>query len=250
MQSNRFPLIMIGVISFTIAAIAMMPARVAYRIFSPAKSNIQLHQIKGTIWSGQANRLYAMKHSFSNIQWQLQPLDLLLGAMTLDLQINDSNYPLKGTISRGFGGTLQANNLKATLPASLIQQAPYASFLGLSGTLRLDIPKLAANEDELKSVEGNVRLINGQISAPLQGNIGNLNFQLSTNQNGVLIKITDQQAPIGINGTVRLKPQKKFNFNASFTPRANADAFLVTMLKNAGQPQTDGSLLIKYDGRY
>ena len=142
MHISRFKLVMIGIISFTLAAIAMMPARIAYQMFSPANSNVQLHHIKGTIWSGQAGRLDALKHSFTNIQWQLHALDLLWGSMTLDLLINDANHPLKGTITRDFGGTLHASNLKATLPATLIQQAPSAGFIGLNGTLNLDIKML------------------------------------------------------------------------------------------------------------
>jgi len=235
---------------FTITAIATMPARIAYRLFSPANAPIQLQHIKGTIWSGQAEKLVTMKHEFSKLQWQIHPMSLLMGDISLDVQIKDPDYPVQTSVIRGFGSGIQLDNLRAVLPASIIQQIPAASFLSIDGTLNMKITRLTADDNGLSSAEGEIRLDDSKLTSPIQGVLGTLRFQLSNKQDDILVKITDQQAPIGVDGSLRLKPQKKFSLRASLTPRANADAFLVTMLKNAARPQQDGSLLIQYNGVY
>ena len=247
---SRFSLILVGIISFSIVAIATMPARIAYSFFNSPDNKIQLQDISGTIWNGQANRLQTLGHSLSTLKWQLHFVDMLLGDITLDVQISDSDYPLTSTVTRSFGGEIRAKDLKAILPASILRQLPYGSLVSLNGLLNINMPNLTLSDNNLTSAQGKISLADGQFLAPIQGTLGNLQFQISNKDDDILITMNDQQAPIGINGTLRLKPKHLYSFKGSFSPRANADAFLVTMVKNAARQQPDGSFLIQSEGRY
>jgi len=247
---SRFSLILVGIISFSIMAIATMPARIAYSFFNSPNSKIQLQDISGTIWNGQANKLQVPGHSFSNLKWQLHFVDILLGDITFDAQVSDSDYPLTSTITRRFGGELSVKDLKAILPSSILRQLPYGSLVSLNGLLNINMPYFTLSDNNLTSAKGKISLTDGQFLAPIQGTLGNLLFQISNKDDDILITMNDQQAPIGIRGSLRLKPKHLYSFKGVFTPRANADAFLTTMIKNAARQQPDGSFLIQSEGRY
>lgn len=248
---SRFNLALIGILSFTIAAIAMIPAKFAYSFLNTNTASFQLYDIKGTIWSGQASQLHIPGQVFNKVKWQIHPVSMLLGDITVDIQISDSDYPVKATISRNFfSGLTQAENLKAIVPASLVQQLPYGNFLGLSGTININLPTIITSENSLKTANGIIRLNEGQLTTPVQSALGNIEFKISSKDDDILVVISDQKAPIGIQGTLRIKPDNKFTFKASFTPRPNANVFLINMLKNVGQQQQNGSMLVQYSGVY
>lgn len=249
-MKSRITLILLGLLSFLLFLIINFPASIAYQLSKNNLQGVEMYELTGTVWSGHADSLKFNKKIFHDINWELHPLSLLKAVVSLDLDINDHQYPIKGQLAFAINGDLEANDLTGTVPTDMLQQVPSLSLVSLKGELMINIKTLVVNDDELKSAEGEIRLAQTTLLQPVQAELGNILIKLSNQEEGVLIKIKDQQAPIGIDGTLLLQPERKFNFSAVFRPTVKADNFLVGMLKNISRVKPDGSMVSKYEGSY
>ena len=249
-MKTRTTLILVGLLSFVLFLLINFPASIAYQFSKNSLKGVDMYDLQGTLWSGHAESMRINKQSFQDINWELRPLSLLKAMVSLDIQVKDKQYPLKGRLAMAVNGDIEAYELKGTLPASMLQQVPSLAFISLDGEVLIDMKTLVMNEKEIKSAEGEILLAQTSLKQPVKADIGNIRMNLSNEKDNVLIKIKDQEAPIGIDGTLLLKPENKFSFNAVFKPTVKANNFLVGMLKNITRTQPDGSMISKYEGAY
>lgn len=249
-MKTRTILILLGLFSFLLFMIINFPASIAYQLSKNSIKGVEIYDLQGTVWSGRASSMRVNKQTFQDINWELRPLSLLKAMVSLDINVKDNQYPLKGRLAFAINGDLEANAIKGTLPAKMLQQVPPLSLVSLDGEVLIDMKTLVMNEKELKSAEGEILLAQTSLLQPVQAELGNIRMNLSNENDSVLIKIKDQQAPIGIDGTLIVKPEHKFSFNAVFKPTAKANNFLVGMLKNITRTKPDGSMVSKYEGVY
>jgi len=249
-MKSRTKLILLGISVFVISLIMLMPASFALQMAGTGNSGVRLINASGTIWNGKADSVVAMQQEFNKIEWQIHPLSLLVGNLNVDIRSLDDDYPLQGNISVDLDGNVEAEDINGILPASIIRQFKGAALVGLEGKMSIKLKNIAIDNQIISSVNGEIFLSQGQLVSPVNATLGDIKFVLSDQKGNVHIAIKDQGAPIGIEGTLVLKPGNKMSFNAYLSPGANADQFLMTMIKNVATPQSDGRLKLQYDGAY
>ncbi len=249
-MKNRILLLSIGLLCFLLFMMVKLPASIVYQLAGLEKQGVQMRQLSGSAWSGQAGSIKMLGQTFQNVHWTLNPLTLLLGEMALNVDIKDVEYPLKGDINLAFNGDIEAQELTGKLPAALLNQIPMLAFIQLSGNLSIDMKSLSYIDKELQEAQGKILLAQGFLQQPVQTELGNIKMNLDTRPGEITVEIKDQQAPIGIDGLLRLNPGHKFSFKALFSPTVKADNFIISMLKNAGKLHSDGSMTIQYEGVY
>ncbi len=247
---TRSILILTGVLVFLLFLLVKLPASIAYPLIKNSINGPDMYGLEGTIWSGRAASLKTMEHTFRDARWEFHPLALLGGDIDMDIDIRDRQYPLKAAVSAGLNGDLEAQQLQGTLPAAILQQFPALALIRLSGELQLNIKHMLLVDNEARIADGEILLSQAHLQQPLQTKIGNILLNLSHQDNQVLVKIKDQQAPIGIDGMLTLQPGHKYNFRAKLKPGTNADNLLLTMLKNISRIEPDGTMNIQYQGVY
>ena len=249
-MKSRTRLILLGVTGFAVSLVSLLPASIAIQMAGVNSKDVQLIKPSGTIWNGEAQSLLMMRQEFNSVEWQVNPLSLLGGSGNVDVRSNDDDYPLTGNISLGMNGDVDAENLRGILPASMLGQFRAMALVSLDGKLGIKIKDLLIENQAISSVNGEIVLNQGRLTAPVNTALGDIKLVLSEQKGNVRVDIKDQGAPIGIEGTLILRPGNKMSFNALLSPGANADQFLMTMLKNVATPQSDGRLKVQYDGVY
>lgn len=249
-MKNRLLLISIGLSCFLLFMVVKLPASIAYELAGKRIQGLEMQQLSGTAWSGQAGSIKVLGHSFRSLHWTLNPLALLVGDVALDVDIRDVDYPLKGDINLAYNGDFQAQGLKGRLPADLLNQIPVLAFIRLSGNMIIDMQSISYLQKELQQAQGNIMLEQGYLQQPVQTELGTIKMNLDTRPGVITVNIKDEQAPIGIDGQLLLNPGHKFSFKALFSPTVKADNVIISMLKNAGKLHSDGSMTIQYEGVY
>ena len=244
-------LILTGLLIFLLFLLVKLPASVAYPLVKNSINGPDMVGLKGTLWSGQAAGMQVMNQSFQNVYWEFHPLALLAGSVNMDIDIRDPQYPLKADISTGIvSGELEAEQVKGKLPAGILQQLPALALVSLSGELHINIKRLLLVDNEPRAADGEILLSQVYLQQPLQTKIGSIQLTMSDQDNQLQVKIKDQQAPIAIDGTLKLQAGHKYSFSAKLNPGANADNTLVSMLRNVSRIEADGTMNIQYQGVY
>jgi hypothetical protein len=249
-MKTRSALILTGLLVFLLFLLVKLPASVAYPLVKNSINGPEMVGLKGTLWSAEATSMQFMNHTFHDVHWELHPLALVVGSVDMDIDIRDQQYPLKAAVSKGIGGDLEAQQVQGTLPADILQQFPALALIRLSGELQINIKRLLLVDNEPRAADGEVLLSQAYLQQPVQTKIGTILLNMSHKDNQVQIVIKDQQAPIAIDGVLRLQAGHKYNFTAKLKPGASADNFLLSMLKNISRIEPDGTMNIQYQGVY
>ncbi len=250
-MKTRRALTLTGLLIFILFLVVKLPASVVYPLIKDSIKGPDLAGLKGTIWSGQATSIELMNQRFQNIYWEFHPLALLTGNVGIDIDIRDPQYPLQAAVSTGLGGDeLEAKQIKGALPAAILQQIPALALLRLSGVLHINIRHLLLVDNEPRAAAGEILLSEGHLQQPVKTLLGNILLTASQQEEQILVKIKDQQAPISIDGTLNLQAGRKFNFSAKLKPGSKANNMLVGMLRNFARMEADGSMKIQYQGIY
>jgi general secretion pathway protein N len=243
-------LIAVGLLFLILFLVIKLPASVAYYFAKDHLTGLQMTNLAGTVWDGRASRAVYHGQAFSNVQWQLSASALLIGKTALTISSNDPRYPLDGDVSRSGEGDLSIHKLTGTMPASLINTIPALAWMKISGDVILNIDSIEMVDHQLKRANGKILIEQGQLIQPVKTLLGTIAVDMTTEGEQIKILLKDQQAPIGIDGQLLLTPPRQMQFNGKFIPTTRADNFLVSLLKNTGQLQSDGKIVINYQGKY
>lgn len=77
------------IVVYLIAMVVFLPAKVVY--WAPLPSNVSLTQAQGTLWQGSLGEVQVQGVSFNNVAWDWHVSDLLLGKVTVDINIPERN---------------------------------------------------------------------------------------------------------------------------------------------------------------
>jgi hypothetical protein len=168
----------------------------------------------------------------------------------MNVEIADSASPLKGEVSVGIGGDISGKDITGQLPAG-----PFASLInvpsfGLQGNVQVDLNNIELRDQQVKLVRGSITLVNGSIQIPQRVQLGTIETELMTEDDIIILKFKDKNAPIGVSGTLTAMPDRSYKFSANLKPGTATDPGLVAILRNAGQPRSDGSIQFEYTGKY
>jgi len=160
--------ILLGVVSFFLFLIAMLPANLLWRGASSAfedKVPGKIESVNGTIWDGffvlnVTNK--ALRDRYL-VQWELHPLALLMAKVSLSLHVESSKGVLNGDgylglLSSGVSGL--SGNVDANIADHLLSQAGAS----VGGLLTLKDITIVIADKQIDSASGHLIWSGGEVS--------------------------------------------------------------------------------------
>lgn len=244
-------LLAVGVFTYFIFLISHFPASVLYSWFWKNSNPVQLVNLQGSIWSGTAAQMRTSGGmDLQQIEWHLSPWKLLLGRISVNVQIKDSRYPGHGELNVGLNQSIRLHNAVGKIPASLLNNIRGLEFLKLEGTLEYDLRDVQIDAGEIRSATGEVQLQQAKLKTPVATEIGDVQFDIQTKKSNVEIVFRDLKSSFRINGKVVLLPERRFDYSATLIPTPASDPAIVSMLRNVAVPGKGQTLQFAYNGVY
>lgn len=233
----------VGVGSFFVFLFAMLPARLL-SAFVPA-GTAQIVGLTGTLWHGNAQTINAAGLQFRDTDFEISPLGLLAGRLSLSFDGDWGTGYARGDVSVGLTGSLSVHNLEAAGPLAPVLQM--MNLQGNSGELSIRIDTLEIIDDWPRNIIGFVRVGNLPLSMiGVSGGVsGNYELRFDVPEvaadGSILGELTDLGGPLQITGVIRLSKPRNYSVDANIKPRPDAPNDLKQGLMLIGAPEPDGS---------
>ena len=192
-----------GVLAFLVGVSSLLPARVVYQWFAP--DELRLAGISGTLWNGRAQHASVSGWYVRNLEWQTQPLALVLGQAKARLSGEPHAGFFEATVGVGIGGRVTVS--AATASVSLASLASALSQPGLSGGANLRIEHLEIRDGLPVAATG--RLAVDSLFAPLvyeAAPIGGYAAEFFTREDGIAASVEDTDGVLDIAGSLTVPP--------------------------------------------
>ncbi|KAF0191811.1 MAG: proteinral secretion pathway protein N [Gammaproteobacteria bacterium] len=234
---------------YAIFLIATLPAAVVAGHFrDQLPGGVQLLDVSGSVWSGQARSLVVNGREFRRLEWYLQPTGLFAGRAQYAVKFDNGNSLADGVIGRSITGKLVLRDVTARLVPAEFAPLFNAEALGLSGVIEVALERLDVAGGWIAAADGTVRWKQAGAQAPRAVQLGDLNASFETTAEGVKGTIADGGGPLQGNGLLMLAPAGEYRFTGTLAARNPGDATLTQALRMMGNPGPDGKINMSFNG--
>lgn len=238
-------LVLLTVLTVIVGLVITFPARIAYRWVSPPF--VQMSGIQGTVWNGSALGFATNGVYLRDLTWRMHPLSLFTGKANYDI----SGAPVSGffesEVTLSLGGTLALNNLSASVPLQMFEEA--ANITGLRGNASLKFERLELRAGRASVMDGTIDVAN--LLVPLLGSssLGGYRAEFYTQNNGIVASVEDTDGVVDVAGSLQLNPDKTYAFRGQVVAKPEAPDSLRSQLGYL--PKNDrGQHELSFEGRY
>lgn len=243
-------LIVLAVTGFVFFMLVTFPAEYAYQIVHSRIKNLSLSSINGTLWNGSAGFVQYKTTPLGSVNWSLHPHDILRGHLETDFSLVSDKMQTKGTAGREIFGPAYTKNLNGYVPAALLGKHLGIKTVTPAGKLHFSIKRMEFSpKGRLEAAVGQITWEQAGITSPTQAVLGNLNVDITTEKEGIVFNISDENSPIKVKADLLVCPDGKYELNGKLIPTPAAQAGLSNSLKLLGKPDKNGVIKIKYAGR-
>lgn len=246
--------ILLFVTAYLVGVVAMLPAPLALRWAEPVLAKLpqrpQLAGVDGTIWSGRAAQATFRGVALGEVEWRLSPWGLLIGRIDVGVKLNGSEGYLDGDLSTGFGGgRVQLRDLQGQVPATLLKKFVPRLPLAPTGSFAITLDEVVIEAAQLRGLDGRIVWNKGGISAPMTLEFGDLVADLTSAEDGITGRIKDSGGPMQLEAELKLTADGTYNLNGKSSARPSAAPALKTSLSLLGQPDAQGMIPFRFNGR-
>lgn len=236
-------LVVAGVVAWT------LPAEVALRYLKPDLGPLQLGGVSGTVWQGRAASVSAFGTPLGALDWTVARSPVLLRVVEAKLALQGGALEANGELRRDPDGSVLVRNLDFRMPAELAAPALDIPSLKLLGRIegRVDDARLAGGW--VSGARGTAHWRDAAVSGEAEARLGELSAEFASQPDGSIA------GTVKDNGSSNLEVAGQFviqtgQFNATARLAArNNDTQIQEALRYIGEPQPDGSSLLKIHGQ-
>lgn len=226
-----------------------LPAELALRWLKPDLGPLQVSGVSGTVWRGNASSVSAFGTSLGAMRWSVDKSPLLLRRVAARVTLSGGAIALDGDVTRDADGSVLVQNMTFQLPAETAAPALDIPALKLHGTIdgRIDDARLAAGW--VSGARGTARWRDAAVSGEAEARLGELLAEFASQTDGSIA------GTVRDDGSGNLEVAGQFVVNSgqfSATARLvarNGDMQIAEALRYIGEPQPDGSSLLKINGQ-
>lgn len=227
--------------------LVMAPARIVIPWFTQGLSQLSLNQPSGSIWNASLGSITFRDISVSNISAQTSFWSLLFGSVHSDVQVNDQQLYLAGSIKLNR----QQVSLESTdyeLEAGAILDWVKLPITELSGRFTGEIQSLELAANEIKALDADGVWQNAVVGYPNSVlELGNIHFTVErTNEGRALLTITENPGMLDLKGTLEVGFDKQYQLNLS--TQTDTPAHINQWLTQLGRVENN-RVIIKWNGR-
>ncbi|HEB55873.1 MAG TPA: type II secretion system protein N [Gammaproteobacteria bacterium] len=237
-----------GLLSYLFFLLASIPAQQVWQLIPQKnKAQLQISHIEGSLWSGKINNLRINRLPLGELDWELNLLPLLLGQIELDIKIQGPLGKLQSHLSLSTAGRLQATKLSGHIPAESLN--PYTLPATLGGNISFNIQKLSFQNQEKLQLQGEMHWRNASISILQTVELGDVRLLAKAGGDGSILHINNEKSALGIEGSVKLSADGRYNVNLALINRDSSRNDIRTLLQMLGQADAAGKVHIQRQGR-
>lgn len=229
-----------------VVVVASFPAKYAIGWLSPANAPVQLQEVSGSIWNGQAGKLSYRGQDMGQLHWTVQAMPLLRGQVATTARIDGPLLSGHADIEAG-SKQLYVSNAQFTLPASRLEPVLDIPALRLTGEVKVELDELRLENNFPTALAGRARWTDAGVTGAEQAVFGTIVASFGALQGGGLGgEVNDEGGPLAVKGSFKTG---LLGFQAEAHLQARDGNPQVTRaLAHIGQVQEDGSVLFRVEG--
>ena len=229
-----------------IAVIALTPAKAALSLMGGRLGPLQLEQVSGTIWRGQAGSATFQGRPLGALDWNVHPTALLARRIDVDLGLQGGDIEGR-TLARVAGNNTRLENALITLPAQLLQPAVDIPALQLRGRVEILIEEAELVSGFPRRMKGRADWRDAAVAGEAEALLGTLTAHFQTAADGAIVgTLEDSGGPLQLDGQFRAALT---GYEADLLLAArDGNSQVDKALDYVGQRQPDGSSMLEIRG--
>jgi len=245
--------LLLGLAFYLVFLFVQLPANKIYffaeDFIEDKKLPLKIYGLSGSIWKGEAKRIYYDGKDFNQVAWDFHPLALLTGNFSSNFRFKNEDSDASGLVSYSFSGTLTVENLSANMLATEVLKLAKIPAFKLGGEFKLNLPRLIISEKRLTFISGRLLWADAKSIFPQKLDLGNLVVDLSTGEDDVIsAKLKDGGGALELGGGLTLAPDGKYNFTGQFAARDGRNSVLGRALGFMGRYNANGKAILVRTG--
>ena len=241
-------LLLIVLVLLGLAVLAFLPAKMALDFVGGRLGPVQLGEVSGSLWKGQANPASINGEPIGALGWTLKPLALLGGRIEADVTLAGDTYNGEGNVSVQRDRSIRVRDLGLRFPANKLQPALDIPALVLRGEVQVDVDTAEVKAGFPSGVKGRAAWKNASVAGSAEAQFGDVTTEFaSTPEGGIGGTIADGGGPLQASGTYSAS---LMGYEADVSLRArDGNPQVNEALQYIGAPQPDGSARLLVKGR-
>ena len=231
-----------------VLVLAFLPARTALDFVGGRLGPVELGEVSGTLWKGQANPASINGQPIGALGWRLHPFSLFGARIDADVTLAGDTYNGNGAVSVHRNRTIRVRDLTVTMPAEKLQPLVDIPALVFRGQVQVDLASAELRGGFPVDVKGRGTWKNASVAGSAEAQFGDIVTDFaSTPAGGIAGTVSDGGGPLQAQGTYNAS---LVGYDADVALRArDGNPQVLEALQYIGEPQPDGSARLVVRGR-
>lgn len=237
----------IGVASYLLILLATYPATRLVSFLEQQVDGLGLRAVTGSVISGHAGQLLWQGDDLGAVDWQLQPLRLLLGAAEYRLDMQNAQASGSTRLGITLLGTVYGRELDMNLvPESIINQfSPVPVSAGGELTMRFDRYVPAGRVPG--GVQGALVWHDAVIREPVEIPLGDLELSLGSVDDALVATLVNG-GTLGASGEITVSGKGRYAIDVVLQPGSGVNSDVLDLLEMAARKQPGGKYRLNTSG--
>ncbi|MCP3673791.1 MAG: type II secretion system protein N [Gammaproteobacteria bacterium] len=242
----------VGLGFFIVALIITAPASIIEGLVIKNIPSINVQGTSGGLWSGQFLKVAHRKVALKELKWSLSLMSLFTGNVGVDLSINDPLFNGELTLEKGFSKTsLSDINAQQSVTVLASHWLPIQLLSPVGSLAWKDVSISISDKDTISvfnDAEGAIEWQNASLNINGETvSLGTVFLQLSTDNDDLLITLSDNNSVLDIQGTLRFSMNRTYLLELSLSDDLPAN--IKSAVQMIARPDDNGRLTFSIPGR-
>lgn len=243
-------LLLLSVLLLILAALvlAFLPARIALDFVGGRLGPVQLGEVSGSLWKGEANPASVNGEPIGALGWTLHPLSLLGARVDADLTLRGDTWNGQGAVSVNRDRSVRVRDLDLRFPARKLEPAIDIPALVFRGEVQVALAEAELKGGFPTAVRGSATWKDAAVAGSAEARFGDLTTDFASDgSGGIAGTLRDGGGPLQLEGSYSAS---LLGYRADAILRArDANPQVTEALQFIGQPQPDGSVKLEVRGK-
>ena len=225
--------LLVGVAAYVLFLFVTAPAAKLLPYFQPQMQGVRIAGVSGTLWSGSALQVSLPPVKLVSVDWQFEPLALLLGSVAFQLDGQLSGQPFSARAGRGLFAGPFLSDVTGSVPAVDLMYWVGVRMVELDGQLEFDLDEVEFSPGSMPAVAGRLLWKPAMVLSPIELNLGLAELTTAIESDGITRgQLVANGGALTTRGEVTLQPDGKYQLvgdvkKSGAVPQA-VDKFLTT----------------------
>lgn len=236
-MKSSLKLVSIAVGAYILFLVMTVPAARFLPYFQSQLGDVQLAGISGSLWSGQAVQMSVPPLQLTRVNWDFQPLTLLLGAVEFQLDGQLDGRAVSASAGRSLLSGAYLTDVSGSVAAANLMSWMGLSMLKLDGRLDFSLDEVEFSAGRVPAVAGQLVWKPALVQAPIELNLGLAELTTTIESDAVTTgQLVATGGALTLQGVVTLQPDGQYQLTGDIKKSgavpAAVDTFLSTFAES------------------